>query len=74
MTIRVNPPGNAMSMVVDWSMQPGPETDRYDGKIGVLFAVSTAIFLTTDGLCEIFIDVDKVQQRRLAFRVVAPQQ
>jgi len=55
-------------------MQPGPETDRYDGKIGVLFAVSTAIFLTTDGLCEIFIDVDKVQQRRLAFRVVAPQQ
>jgi hypothetical protein len=73
LTIRVNPPGGAINMVVDWSMQPGPEAVRYDGKIGVLFAVSTAVLLTTEGLCEIFIDVDKVQQRRLAFRVIAPQ-
>ncbi|MGO9382181.1 MAG: DUF6941 family protein [Mycobacterium sp.] len=73
LTIRVNPPGNAMNMVVDWQMEPGPETVPYDGKIGVLFAVSAAILLTTEGLCEVFIDVDKVRQRRLAFRVVAPQ-
>lgn len=74
LTIRVNPPGNAMNMVLDWQMQPGPETVRYDGKIGLLFAISFPVTLAAEGLCEIFIDIDKVQERRLAFRVVAPGQ
>lgn len=75
LTIRVKPPGdNAGQMTFDWLMQPGPETPRYDGKMGVLFAISFPLTLSAEGLCEIFIDIDKVQQRRLAFRVVAPQQ
>jgi hypothetical protein len=73
LTIRINPPGN-MNVVIDGSLvTTGPEIVRYDGKLAVLFAASASIMLTTEGLCEIFVDVDKVQQRRLAFRIVAPQ-
>jgi hypothetical protein len=73
LTIRINPPGN-LNVVIDGSIvTTGPETVRYDGKLAVLFTASASIMLTAEGLCEIFIDVDKVQQRRLAFRVVAPQ-
>jgi hypothetical protein len=71
--IRINPPGNAMNIIVTGELRPGPETVRYDGKLGVLFALSAPVTLTTEGLCEIFIDVDEVEQRRLAFRVIAPQ-
>lgn len=72
LTIRINPPGNAMNVVLDGVIKPGPDSVRYDGKVGVLFSASASIMLVADGLCEIFIDVDQVQRRRLAFRVIAP--
>jgi hypothetical protein len=72
LTVRINPPGNAINVVLDGVINPGPDSVRYDGKLGVLFAVSASILLVAEGLCEILIDVDKVQQRRLAFRVIAP--
>jgi hypothetical protein len=40
----------------------------------MLFAINTAVVLITTGLCEVFIEVDGVQQRRLAFDVLAPKQ
>ena len=70
--IRIIPPGNAMNIVLNWSINPGPETEPYDGKIGFLFAVQAAIALVAEGLCEIFVDIDTVQQRRLAFRISPP--
>jgi hypothetical protein len=45
---------------------------RYDGKVAVLFAANAGLLLTAPGLCEIFIDVDGQEQRRLAFNIVAP--
>jgi hypothetical protein len=72
--VRIIPPGNAMNIALQWSMQPGPETVPYDGKIGVLFAVSAGIAFVAEGLCEIFVDIDNVQQRRLASRVNLPPQ
>jgi hypothetical protein len=71
LSIRIEPPG-AMKIVIAGTLNPGPETIRYDGKLAILFAASASIMLTAPGLCEIFIDVDGEQQRRLAFRIVAP--
>jgi hypothetical protein len=72
LTIRINPPGN-MNVVINGSLVPGPESVKYDGKVALLFAASASIMLTTPGLCEIFIDVDGQEQRRLAFNIVAPK-
>jgi hypothetical protein len=74
LTIRINPPGG-LNIVLDGIVDTtGPENIRYDGKVAVLFAASASIALVAEGLCEIFIDIDKVQQRRLAFLVIAPPQ
>jgi hypothetical protein len=70
--IRINVPGT-VNIVLDGTLNPGPETTPYDGKIGVLFAASASILLGAEGLCEIFIDIDGDEQRRLAFSVIAPQ-
>lgn len=71
LTIRINAPGN-MNIVINGTLDPGAETIRYDGKLAVLFAATASIIVAAPGLCEIFIDVDGQQQRRLAFTVVAP--
>jgi hypothetical protein len=70
--IRINPPGN-MNIVVNGTLTPDAETVRYDGKLAVLFAATTSMTLVGPGLCEIFVDIDGQQQRRLAFNIVAPQ-
>jgi hypothetical protein len=71
--IRINPPGN-VNIVLDGTITVGPDEPRYDGKVAVVFAASAAVLLMSAGLCEIFVDIDGVQQRRLAFAVIAPQQ
>lgn len=73
LTIRINPPGN-VNIVLDGTITVGPEEPRYDGKVAVMFAASAAIPLPSAGLCEIFVDVDGKQERRLAFAIIAPQQ
>ncbi len=73
LVIRIDPPGN-MNIVINGTLTPGTETAKYDGKLAVLFAATALIPLTAPGLCEIFIDVDGQQQRRLAFNIVAPPQ
>jgi hypothetical protein len=70
--IRVNPPGNAMNFVLNGEMRPGDDAIRYDGKLAMLFAFSIPVTLMVEGLCDIFIEIDNVEQRKLAFRVVAP--
>jgi hypothetical protein len=72
LVIRINPPGN-MNIVFNGTLTPGADSVRYDGKEAVLFAATASIVLATPGLCEIFIDVDGLEQRRLAFNIVAPQ-
>jgi hypothetical protein len=72
LVIRINPPGN-MNIVINGTLTPGAETVKYDGKLAILFAATASITLLAPGLCEIFIDVDGQQQRRLAFNIVAPQ-
>ncbi|WP_131810493.1 DUF6941 family protein [Mycolicibacter sinensis] len=73
LTIRINPPSN-LNIVIDGTVNVDADVPRYDGKIAVLFAAATSIPLTAGGLCEVFIDIDGVQERRLAFDVVAPPQ
>ncbi|VBA61220.1 hypothetical protein LAUMK41_04596 [Mycobacterium attenuatum] len=70
--IRINPPGN-MNIVLDGTITIGAEEPRYDGKVAVMFAASAVIPLVSAGLCEIFVDVDEVEQRRLAFAIITPQ-
>lgn len=71
--LRINPPGD-VSIVLDGRITIGSEEPRYDGKVAVMFAASAAVPLLSAGLCEIFVDIDEVQQRRLAFAIIAPQQ
>jgi hypothetical protein len=71
LVIRINPPGD-MNVVINGTLVPGPDAVRYAGKVAVLFAANTVILLAAPGLCEIFIDVDGQEQRRLAFNIVAP--
>jgi hypothetical protein len=72
LVIRINPPGN-MNIVLNGTLTPGAESVRYDGKVAIVFAATVSIALAAPGLCEVFIDVDGRQQRRLAFSIVAPQ-
>jgi hypothetical protein len=75
MIVRVNVPGeNSPSMEFRYTFTPGPESARYDGKVGILFALNTSLILTEPGLCEITFDVDGSRQRRLAFDVLGPGQ
>ncbi|MGO9100108.1 MAG: DUF6941 family protein [Mycobacterium sp.] len=71
--IRINPPGN-VNIILDGAVGVGADIPRYDGKVAVLFAASAAVALVTEGLCEIFVDIDGEEQRRLAFAIIAPQQ
>ncbi|ORV89417.1 hypothetical protein AWC08_21895 [Mycobacterium gordonae] len=71
--IRINPPG-PMNIEINGTLTPGPEPVRYDGKVAVLFTAMSVIPLVAPGLCEIFIDIDGREQRRLAFNIVAPPQ
>lgn len=73
LVIRINPPPGNMNIVLNGTLTPGAETVKYDGKLAVLFTATASIALAAPGLCEIFIEVDGQQQRRLAFSVVAPQ-
>jgi hypothetical protein len=73
--IRINPPGSDVNVVVDGTVTVGDDpATRYDGKVGVLFTAGVPVPLAAEGLCEIFVDIDEVEQRRLAFEVIAPQQ
>lgn len=69
LVLRVVTPGPAMNIEFHWTVNPGPESDRYDGKVGVLFALGTSVAILEAGLVEIFIEVDGVPARRLAFDV-----
>lgn len=73
--VRIKTPSvNSPLLEFRLELHPGPESDRYDGKVAILFALNTSLILTEPGLCEITFDVDGVRQRRLAFEVVGPGQ
>jgi hypothetical protein len=67
--ITVQSPGNEYTLSMDASLAPDDTTRPYDGKVGLLFAATITIPLPSEGLYEVFIDLDSQRVRRLAFDV-----
>lgn len=67
--IIVRPPADGPTVIMRGTMTPESGPIAYDGKIGVVFAVTNILLIAGPGLVEIFIEIDGEQQRRLAFDV-----
>lgn len=70
--VSVNPPAPGVEIVADGLLAPNESTTVYDGKIGIIFAISTMVQLAAVGLVEVQIEVDGQHVRRLAFEVQPP--
>lgn len=66
LSIRLRAPGDAFEMMSDTELNSGMDARPYDDKIGILFAASLA-FPIISGLYEVFVELDGVEVRRLAF-------
>ncbi len=69
LTIIVTPPEPGVAITINGILSPDTSTVVYDGKFGIIFAVSTMVQLTGPGLVNIDINVDGSAARHLAFEV-----
>jgi len=72
--IEVVPPNEAYTIGVDMELDHGPHVRPYDGKVGLLFAITMQVPLIAPGLYEVFLYVEGERVRRLAFEAQAIEQ
>lgn len=63
-------PRSDLEVAVEGALNPGNASARpygEDKKVGVMFAAGMTVVLPTEGLYEVFIDIDGERVRRLAF-------
>lgn len=65
----VVPPGKEYELDLGIELSPGSEARPYNGKLGLVFAVSLQMPLPGEGLYEVVITIDGKPARRLAFEV-----
>ncbi|MGW5456233.1 DUF6941 family protein [Nocardia sp. NPDC003979] len=65
----VTSPAPSVPITASGVLTPDETTAVYDGKIGIVFAMSTMIQVTAPGLVEVDIEVDGAAARHLAFEV-----
>lgn len=68
MAISVTGPGQAGEITLELLVVHDKQ-QAYNGRVGVLFAVTTVVPLMSEGLCEVTIRIDGQEVRRLAFAV-----
>ncbi|MDP9904546.1 DUF6941 family protein [Arthrobacter bambusae] len=64
--IKFRSPAEGLEIGVDSSLT-AEEARPYAGKIGLTFAVGLGVPLMTEGLYEVYVELDGVEVRRLAF-------
>jgi hypothetical protein len=66
----LKPPGGNVSLSLESELRPGADLRPYDGdKVGIVFALTTVVPLTTPGLCEVRLFLDDQEVRLLMFEV-----
>lgn len=74
LTIRIVAPEDAFELNFQTVLQVGEESRPYDGgKVGLLFASTVALPIIATGLYEVFLILDGVEARRLAFDMSVAQ-
>jgi hypothetical protein len=70
LAVRIKAPNDAYEIRVEGELQRDDSARPYGGdKVGLLWSANVPISLPTEGLYEVFIDLDGKQVRRLAFDV-----
>lgn len=73
MAIRVISPESRYSLTFGLDLAGDPGATPYQGKLGYLFGLNVNVPLIGEGLYEVFVDIQGVEARRLAFdAVLAP--
>jgi hypothetical protein len=69
LTVKIVPPNNEYEINAEGQIEAGPDVRPYDGKVGLLFALTAQMPLVAEGLYEVLISLNGEQVRRLAFNV-----
>lgn len=67
--IHVTAPDELYTLEVDTEIEQREDFHPYDGKVGLVFAVTMQIPIPVPGLYEVVLEVEGEQARRLAFEV-----
>lgn len=69
-TLEVQGPGESFRMQINGELRSDNHAFPYgDGKIGIIFALNLDVPLPTAGLYQVYLSLDEVRVRRLAFDV-----
>lgn len=72
MTLSFEGPGNTVRIQMDFELTRSPTAVPYDGKVGVVFALTSVFPLPAPGLYTVRLLMAEKVVRRLAFEVIHP--